>query len=133
MADPFKISPEEPVGKDASLLGAYVPRQLVDYIHLLALYYNTTSSDVIRTTIRERLENEEPEDSIVRILASRAYREWQRRLDERRKQPGWQSQDNLRKRFSEYEQEMKQTLLKRKITLPKIMEVLEQMENTYGV
>lgn len=133
MADPFRISPEEPVGKDASLVGAYVPRQLADYIRLLALYYNTTSSDIIRATIRERLENEEPEDSIVRILASRAYREWQRRLDEKRGQPGWQSQDDLRKRFGEYEQEMKQTLLKRKITLPKIMEVLEKMEQIYGV
>ena len=133
MTDPFRISPEESVGRDASLVGAYVPRQLADYVRLLALYYNTTSSEIIRATIRERLENEEPEDSIIRILASRAYREWQRRLDEKRRQPGWQSQDDLRKRFGEFEEEMKQTLFKRKITLPKIMGVLEQMESTYGV
>ena len=133
MTDPFRISPEESVGRDASLVGAYVPRQLADYVRLLALYYNTTSSDIIRATIRERLENEEPEDSIIRILASRAYREWQRRLDEKRRQPGWQSQDDLRKRFGEFEEEMKQTLFKRKITLPKIMGILEQMESTYGV
>jgi len=133
MADPFAISTQEPVGKGAGLVGAYVPRQMADYIRLLALYYNTTSSDVIRATIRERVENEEPENSVVRILASRAYREWQQRLDEKKGQSGWQSQDDRHKRFTEYEQEIKNTLFKRHITAPKVMEILEKMEQIYGV
>lgn len=133
LQDPFYVENPKNVGKDAKMVGGYVPRRLADYVTLLAVFHNTTTSDIFRRMVNYWVEHEEPEDSIIRILANRAYKEWVRRLNKYRGQSKWSTPDEIMARFREYEYELKLRLYKRRMPEPKAVEVIQRMEIMYGV
>lgn len=129
--NPFALTSPKPVGKDSKLVGSWFPYQLADYTALIAVYYNVTVSEVLRKMAQRWIEDEDPEESIIRILAGRAYREWQARLQEYRNQKYW-NEAHIQTRFKEYKEEVKKYLTKRRISEYKAREVIEQMEMIYG-
>lgn len=125
----FPVTFSEQTG--GKLVGGYVPLPVADYLGLLALYHKTTVSNLIREMLQNKIENEEPEEHIINILAKRAYSDWLKRLKENQSKKAWKTPEDIIARFREFEIEVKFRLLKRKINEPKVVEILQVMENLF--
>ena len=58
------------------LVGGYVPQPLADKLSVLALYYDQTRSDIIRSLIERQLAEEPPVAQLLDVIAQRLYQSW---------------------------------------------------------
>jgi len=115
------------------LVGGYIPRQEADLINLIALYRATTISEIFREAVAGILAEAEPEDHIIKVLATRAGNEWQQRLKDNQGGSGWISAGDVMARYREYQHEMRLVLIKRNISESFILRIIRKMETLYGV
>ena len=115
------------------LAGAYVPRQLVNEVDLVALYRNTSRSSLIEEQLTNLVETEQPVDAIIRILANRAFQEWSKRLNQNKgKHAHWREHDQLIRRKNDFIQEVMMRLRKRKITEHHVNSIIDQFKYLIG-
>lgn len=127
LKDPFNIERDGQHYKSGKMVGGYVPRQLAEYVHLLALYHNQTAQTVLRQIIEYWLAEQEPQNSILIALADRAYTEWLRRCRESVKDPEWKGLRERAKQFTRYKKEIRDRLQKRKIADEHIEKILQEL------
>lgn len=68
--------------EDEQLVGSYVSRQVSEDLSLLAVYSNTSRSEIIRSLITTRLASENVNQMIL-ALAERIFRSWQQYVIDR--------------------------------------------------
>lgn len=125
---------KHPIHSGARVVGGYIPLRLSDYIALVAIFRNTTISEILRGLFDEFEDKSEPEDHVIRVLANRAHTEWVRRLKERQDTPGWRTHQEILARYREYQLETAAILTtKRGVSDGKAQEIIHEMEEIYGL
>jgi len=129
-SNPFKI--EWPQSGGTKLVGAYIPKIHADYLNLLALYKETTASNIVRYAIQEAIKHEISEEEIISTLVSQAIKEWNERLKKNGGEAGWFDRIDIMARFREYQQELRLLLVKRSISDELILRIIKKFEHIYG-
>jgi len=80
--DPFRIERDPHSYIAGKMVGGNIPLPQVEYLHLLATYYELSIQGVLQKIISEWMEGKEPIDCILENLVDRALMEWSRRLCE---------------------------------------------------
>lgn len=106
---------------NGKFVGGYLPRQIAEYLNLLALYNNSSIQKVLELIVLKWKETEEPESSILETLADRAFMEWLRMKDTRILS------------FEEYKKEIKMMLKKKKVTQEQIEIILKELHLKRGI
>ncbi len=75
---------QAPFKREECLAGGYIPRQLADQLALLAMFHNTSRSEIIRTLITERVENDKQVPDIIKALAKRLISSWEEMREKNR-------------------------------------------------
>lgn len=68
--------------RDEQVIGCHATRQLAEQLGLVALYKNTTRSDIILDLLKTHLLDESYNPTMIRSIAERAYKTWKKSLDE---------------------------------------------------
>lgn len=122
--DPFQTARDSETYLRGKLVGGHIPLPLADYLSILALYYEKSIQGTLQTIIQEWCYDREPLESIVMVLADRAYLEWQRRLGE------YRINANTPARRAAYLEEVKDRLRRHKVTNSEHVEaVIAQLSN----
>ena len=117
--DPFGLTSEGIHYLTGKLVGAYISQQASAYLRLLTVYKGGTIQSVLREIIEEWMNAQEPEGSIIETLADRAYMEWIRR---KKKRSDWE----------DYEIEIKDRLIRRKVSIETIEKICKEMRARIG-
>ncbi len=111
--------------KDEQMAGGYIPRQLSEQLNLIALFHETTRSEIIRALIVERVASAEKLQDIVIKLAERVYSSW------REYRKTMQDQGKI-VAFPEYIQGVRKTLEHRKIANIHIEMIIIKSKEIYN-
>jgi hypothetical protein len=115
------------------MVGAMVPRPIFDEFSLLALYHNTSKSDLILEMIERRIREDEPVEAIVRILGNRVYQDWERRKARNEgKHPQWKNFVLVQKRLEDFKEEVRMRLRRRKICEHHINAIIDEFRRLKG-
>lgn len=129
--NPFSVKSKQ---SGERFVGAYLPQHIVDYLNLLAVYRQSTITNLLIELLGQYADNqEEPVDYLTRILAQRAYNEWAKRLKQNKYNQGWKDQEQVVNQYRKYEDEIRKTLHNRKVPEPWVTEIIQKMENMYGI
>lgn len=95
------------------LVGGYVPQPMADQLSLYALWEGTTRSGIISNYLSTL--PSPPKDQMVSVLAQRASQEWNRR------------KPSNKQTFTEFLQEARQSLKRRKISMEDVEEIISRI------
>ena len=78
--DPFRTDRNSTNYMTGKLVGGYLPQQVAEHFHLLAIYHETNIQHTLQDIIENWCLEKESIPCILETLADRAYMEWTRRI-----------------------------------------------------
>ena len=117
--------------RDEQLVGGFVPLTIAERFKLICLYQGISKSELLRQLIISITEHENtPEDEeILNLIANKAWKEWEYRLEKNRGLRGWNSRNKIKGQFTNYKKEIEQKLQKKKISPYNIQKILYKIGN----
>ena len=117
--DPFKTERDGAHYLTGKLVGGFVSQQAHAYLRLLAVYKGGSMQSNIQQMLEEWMLDKEPETLIIKALVDRAYAEWRRRE--------WP-----KIKWDEFEEEMRERLVKKKLDFETIEKIQSEMRAKVG-
>jgi mevalonate kinase len=124
--DPFSVQGKsETPTKERLFVGAYIPRQIAEYISVYALLKGIPKSHVIDIAIRDYSQTlQEPMEDMIDSLSERAIIEWKNYLQTEKDKKGFPHLT-----FEMYLNQIQKTLHKRGISLTILRKIIEKVKN----
>lgn len=128
--DPFQVRASNFGGE--KLVAGYVPQHIADYISLASYYEGVTVSSIVRRLIDSYIQAQDSEQYLVKVLANRAYNEFLKRYEARKKQMSWRPAA-VPERYEEFKEEMERSIKRRSfMSDQKAEEIVAQMDLLYN-
>ena len=113
------------------LMGVYIDKNEAVYLHLNALYKNTSISEILRELIKEFINKNENKDYIITQIAEKAHETWKEYQSKNIGKIGWKGAEQIAMRWDNYKIIAISNLKKKKIfpeIIDKIIRLMEEME-----
>ena len=117
-----KKSPPIIDGRGATM-SFIAPIGTYELLALYSMYYGVSMSKYIRKVIEDRTKIEKSPNGVINSIAEQMADKWKKIFAMNSGSNGWNSEDNLNRRFEEFEKDMKVALKIRKIN-KKWMEII---------
>ena len=117
--------------QDEVLVGGYAPHPVAERFKLICLYHGISKSELLRQLITSVVNNDnEPDDEeILNEIASKAWREWETRLEANMGIRGWNSRSKIKDQFINFKKEVELNLQRKKISSYYIERILQKIGN----